>query len=215
MQVYKNNIEKYINELKTVIASENNGNNIGDFKDSYFEWEVEELDKLIKGLKEKDKTEFIHNHYKEDDYFEVNLKKVDVYNDDDDYCCAEFLIAFRNYDDNPQFTAFTSSLYCFTNTNLNINNDNGGYRIKIYKRDYEKSIEPLILNNKVIIGIYIRTYFIHDEINTYISDLKNSINDNNYEIQGENYYEWSIEDLTKLDENYNKSSLFEIGGYKW
>jgi len=45
--------------------------------------------------------------------------------------------------------------------------------------------------------------------------LKNTINDNNYEIQGENYYEWPIEDWTRLDENFNKSPLFEIGGYKW
>jgi len=46
------------------MINENNDNSIEDFKDNYFEWEVEELDNLIKGLKEKDNTDFIHNQCK-------------------------------------------------------------------------------------------------------------------------------------------------------
>jgi len=62
-----------------------------------------------------------------------------------------------------------SSLYCFGNSNKSYYYNN--YKNFFYKKDYEKCIKPLITNNKIVIGVYLRVY----DMNNYLGWFKNEM----------------------------------------
>jgi len=70
----------------------------------------------------------------------------------------------------------------------------------------------IIENDKCVIGMYIRLYEFNEE--QYKNELISSINNENQVIQGNDFYEWKIENWNYI---YYKTSSpeFKIDNYKW
>eukprot|EP00833_Pecoramyces_ruminatium_P016831 jgi/Orpsp1_1/1190863/evm.model.d7180000081719.1 len=146
---------------------------------------------------------------KDKNYFEIYLVNSDL--KDNERICAKIITCFCNYKDYSKLKTYYQPIYCFSSTNTN---GYDGYQKRIYTNDYNKYIKPLIEDGKIVIGFYIRVY----DNNKYISLMSKSIehkDDNNFELKGQNYYEWAIDYWSRLEKSWNISPIFKVGNYHW
>ncbi|KAG4092163.1 hypothetical protein H8356DRAFT_1278550 [Neocallimastix lanati (nom. inval.)] len=181
IRVYKYNTKKQIvkelgNEIENVdreISGEN-----------YFEWEIKNFNKL---LNEEKSPEFEAGGYK----WKLKLYP-NGYNDENKDYVSLCIQIIRNHSDYSCYTINGLSNLEF----FNKNNYSKGIPKFIKKAELlNKSTstrKPLVNNNRLIIGAYIRVY-------------KNSEQD---------YYEWEISKWRSIS-NFEYSPKFSLCGYKW
>ncbi|OUM57685.1 hypothetical protein PIROE2DRAFT_17246 [Piromyces sp. E2] len=171
-----NKLNGFANTLKELLVEEDNNNednsnedNNGEqYKEGFLEWKIENFDNLVDGLKGIESPEFTVCHHKwkikllsskkleqNNDYFEVLLINKDIQKDNE-YVSTKFILSFSHYKDSTRFKTFSSSLYCFTNTNTD--DYYSGYQYKIYKNEYEEMLTSLVEDNAIQLTIYIRIY---------------------------------------------------------
>jgi len=213
--------EQCINELKKVLV-ENSLSSIDNYEvkeEDYFEWEIHDFENFVNSGDDITSPEFSLCGYKWDvqlySYFGsfiIYLQNKDI-KSSDEHICVKTVISFRNCNDTSKFKASTSSLYSFSNTNWD---HYSGYKTEISEKEYEEFLNPLIENDKIMVGVYMRIYN-NDKLVNHINEIKDLIKleDNYYEIKGENYYEWAIENWEDIESYSSLSPNFNIGGYEW
>ncbi|OUM63500.1 hypothetical protein PIROE2DRAFT_9917 [Piromyces sp. E2] len=172
-------------------------NNYEILSEDYFEWEIHDFENFVNSG---------------DDISSPEFSLCDI-KDNNEYVCVKAVISFRNCNDTSKFKATTSSLYTFTNTNWD---HYSGYKTEISEKEYEEFLNPLIEDDKIKVGVYLCVYN-NDKIVNHIIEMKDLIKleDNYYEIKGENYYEWAIENWEDIEIYSSLSPNFNIGGYEW
>ncbi|OUM62051.1 hypothetical protein PIROE2DRAFT_11756 [Piromyces sp. E2] len=127
--------------------------------------------------------------------------------------CSLFMANYDNYDINhiKDFSA-----------NFNTSNNTDGIKEFIPKNQlYEsfKCYDPLIKDNKVVVGAYLYVYE-YNKVDCIIKDAKELMekrsNTKNQYVQ-EDYYEWTIDNWKKFKSNRSVvcSQEFDIGGHTW
>ncbi|KAG4098843.1 hypothetical protein H8356DRAFT_938389 [Neocallimastix lanati (nom. inval.)] len=195
---------QYYDDLEKILVKD-----YEDFEEDYFEWEVEKFDSITKGWNDKKTTEFNSCGYtwsvflysngnlkNNNDFFAIELKN----NIEKDFS-IKVVFMIRNV---------KTQSYFHDNKHI--------CQKEIYKYEYDKYIKPLIEDNKIIIGVYLRIYHV-DKYARYIDELKYlSKEDNkNNEVIKEDYAEWEINHFDRyLNFNYGYKPLpaFELYSYK-
>eukprot|EP00833_Pecoramyces_ruminatium_P010159 jgi/Orpsp1_1/1184191/evm.model.c7180000088403.1 len=78
----------------------------------------------------------------------------------------------------------------------------------------ERTKKSIVEDNKLVIGIFIKVYELKDSKDQIIKELDWMIDDSDYEVIGNDYWEWEIEKWSSL-ENSEFSPEMLIGGYNW
>jgi len=221
IRVYKYNTKKQIvkelgNEIENVdreISGEN-----------YFEWEIKNFNKLLNEEKSPEfeaggykwKLKLYPNGYNDEnkDYVSLCIQSIDAYNNITNNIYINYVLVIRNHSDYSCYTINGLSNLEF----FNKNNYSKGIPKFIKKAELlnksRSTRKPLINNNRLIIGAYIRVYK-NSEQDSYIKEAKNAIrNKNNLEIINEDYYEWEISKWRSIS-NFEYSPKFSLCGYKW
>ncbi|KAG4101427.1 hypothetical protein H8356DRAFT_1289411 [Neocallimastix lanati (nom. inval.)] len=214
--------EQYINNLKNLLiendnSTSNTNNEIID--EDFYEWEIDDFENFIDNADDMESPEFnICKHkwnlllYSYFGSFIIYLQNKDIKNYNDNIC-TKLIFSFRNYKDPSRYKTFISSIYCFSNTNYDYYS---GYKNEIYEDQYIELIKPLIEDNKIAIGVYIQVYK-NNKIENYLNNLRNLIKDEDdyYDVKGENYYEWAIENWGEIEKSSGLSPNFNIDGHEW
>jgi len=112
------------------------------------------------------------------------------------------------YSDNP----------CLFNTNNTEHGDGEFIKISELYNKNENNNLALVEDNKVVIGVFIRTYRYDNE--NFVKEIKDLNSQNNHydknEIMNENVYEWRIDNYDRIKNNKIISCPeFKIGDYRW
>eukprot|EP00833_Pecoramyces_ruminatium_P009618 jgi/Orpsp1_1/1183650/evm.model.c7180000086149.1 len=224
IRVFKYNKEKYINELKGLIK-EKNQNQYETIDDYYYEWKIDNYKdlkneeyspELIAGdYKWKIKL-YTNNNRKDNNYVSVYLENMDITNENSIHICVNVVYVFRNYYDYSFYNVKDYSICHYYSKNKNILGINNFIKKSDLFIKNEISRKPLVEENgKTVVGVYLRLY--KYKIVQYMDELKFFIHGNekkNYEMVSDNYYEWNIENWSKM-EYLEWSPTFMAGGYKW
>eukprot|EP00833_Pecoramyces_ruminatium_P004380 jgi/Orpsp1_1/1178412/evm.model.c7180000065174.2 len=215
---------QYIDELKNSLNRDEVKNNINFpvVQEDYYECEINDFENFINNRNDRNVTFNSCNHnwnillvsqgqiINENDHFYVLLQ-----NDDHrsiEHIYVKIIISFRNSSNFSKYKSFdVSSLYCFSNTKNDIRDT--GYEYCINKKGYEE-IKPLVMDNKITLGIYLRIYNTNNRLDQYINNVKNVINKEEYEVKYESYYEYAMDYYSVIyDTVYSQD--FKIGDYIW
>ncbi|ORX77620.1 hypothetical protein BCR32DRAFT_295511 [Anaeromyces robustus] len=225
IRVYKYKIDHYINELNHYITEEDV---VKDeiIEEDYYEWEIENLNNQQNLMYS---PEFIIGGYKwnlkvypkgddevhEDGYITVYLNNLDIQNKTFTHFYTHHALYIRNLNDYSFFSRERKpSIVYSNNKNIGSNIQQVKNKSNFYIKN-DTSYKPLVENGKTVFGTYIRVFKYNRE--KYINEIKNLIKDNdmdNYNVIGEDYREWRVDDWDLL-ENIEHSPGFEAVGYNW
>jgi len=139
--------EKYINELKNLLIEKDVQSSTDNeiLEEGYFEWEIEDFNSFMDNADDTESPEFslcghkwnilIYSYFGS---FILYLQNKDIKNDKELFC-AKLAFTIRNYMDFSKYKALPSSLYCFTNTNIDYYS---GYKYEIYENEYQEFVKP-------------------------------------------------------------------------
>ncbi|KAL6599212.1 hypothetical protein U3516DRAFT_562995 [Neocallimastix sp. 'constans'] len=235
LQKYK---ENYLENLKYII-NDNKFPSNEMIESGYFEWVIKDLNKTLNAKFdfERCSPEFmIGGHIwkigmevdqDNNEYIKIILKNMDIEEKNAEQVWTRCIISFHPYKDYIHYKSKELPLFLFCNSN------NGICSKYIHKSSFNKLIETLINDSKIVLDAYLCIYNNNEIVNEltikenieennskkeeYINQLKNLISDNNTkpgEIIGEGYHEWIIDDWEKL-KNESYSQIFEIGSHEW
>ncbi|ORX84877.1 hypothetical protein BCR32DRAFT_110090 [Anaeromyces robustus] len=222
IRTYRYTEEQYMNELKELLDDESDSL-VDEFDDEYyFEWEIEDWDKL--GIREYS-PEFKVGGYTWSieimpngngdlgkDNVSLYLNNIDVENKPISIC-TKYVLVIRHYNDYSCFHAKALSY------NFRKDNSNYGYHQFINIPDLyttnQYTNKPLIDGKRAIICVLTRTY--KNNKDHYIKNLKQALQNNgrsNDEINDEGYYELKVNNFDTINGDIN-SPVFSIGNHSW
>ncbi|OUM59888.1 hypothetical protein PIROE2DRAFT_14473 [Piromyces sp. E2] len=191
-------------------------NNLSLLRNGFYEWKITNWTSLLNVLSSpcfnicghKWKIELYKNS--SDNCVSLYLRNLDADKNSTIHVCARYILFIRNYNSYNGYKSNTALNYFNKNTcswgwhNFINRNDLFTYNV-ITKR-------PLIELNRVIIGVYVRTYeYKRDQ---YIEEISKLIKNDNHQVIANDYYEWNIDDWNSIIFNKN-STIFELCGHKW
>ncbi|OUM60848.1 hypothetical protein PIROE2DRAFT_13290, partial [Piromyces sp. E2] len=166
--------------------------------EKYYEFVIDNWNKIIEyGNGPKYSQAFTIGEYKckdENCNSNNNANKSNSVNEEQKSYCSRFLLTFCNSKDCSNFKSISSPLYSDINTNKKVNST------FISKNNYKNFIRPLIKDNKLIVGVYIKLYN-NNKKDKYIKELKSTIDKDNSlvsDIINEDYYEWEFKSWDKI-----------------
>jgi hypothetical protein len=229
VRVYRYDKENFIEDLKKSL-NDNNENKEKICGERYYEWNVENFDKLkfheispifLTGKykwsislfpKGKDRPDFLSIFLNSNSAMEEN-------EDDDFYVHVYFAIAFRNY---KTYTYYHFSSREFLQRFTKSNNNHGYFNYikmdELYKN--ENSSYGLVEDNRAVVNLYIRAYRL-ESLENFLKNLKDLIKDDendenkNEKIIEEDYFEYPINDWDKIDnEPYRTAKAIGITSWR-
>ncbi|ORX83233.1 hypothetical protein BCR32DRAFT_267120 [Anaeromyces robustus] len=222
----------FLNTLNHMLDENISNENISNYEligKDYYEWKIENWNNVKFNEEAEYSPKFnicgynwklkLHPNGNDNsnDYVSFYLKNLDFLNNNTNHIFVKCILFISNYENYKFYheKKFTANFHQDNNTDgikdfierENLYNDNNTFK------------QPIIENNKVIIGAYLSVYK-YNKVGSIIKELKDSIikkNTTNNDCIEENYYEWSIDNwkLIKSSKKVIYSPEFEIGGYKW
>ncbi|ORX38750.1 hypothetical protein BCR36DRAFT_22785 [Piromyces finnis] len=214
-------------EKKLSNISRNVSNNYKLIGNNYYEWRIENWDKIKYNCEAEYSVKFNVCGYNwkikmypngvddSNDHISLYLKNLDV-GSIKTHIFVKCVLFMANYDDYD-----TCHVKEFSST-FSSNKNTSGVKEFILKNQLYGGYDckrTLITNNKVVVGAYVNVYE-YNEVDCIINDIKESLEKKKTvkdEVIEENYYEWTIDNWKKFKDNKKVvySPEFEIGGYNW